>query len=160
MTLTVGTDSYIEIAQADTYHLDRNNLDWATQTDPEKEAVIRKATDYLDRTYDWIGEQATQAQRLEWPRTGAYDSNGFLIEGIPWQVEEATSIVADLYRQGSVDLEGVVSSDRAVKKEKVDVIEVEYDVAFKTTGGDVLTHVTGLIQPLLDASRSGWLTRV
>ena len=60
-------ESYISVADADTYHSDRGNALW-TGTDAVKEEALRQATEYLDATYDWKGSISLTTQALNWPR--------------------------------------------------------------------------------------------
>jgi len=64
------SNSYGAVADADAYHLDRGNADWAALTPDQKQNRLVKATDYLDQRYGgrFIGERATEDQALEWPR--------------------------------------------------------------------------------------------
>lgn len=77
MTLTVedGTgletaESYLSVADADTYHADRNNTAWTDYSTAEKEAALRKATQYIDGRWGgrFPGAQLTDTQALCWPR--------------------------------------------------------------------------------------------
>ena len=97
MAITVGTDSYVSVADADTYWSDRNNLDWTTADTADKEKALREATEFIDGTYarQWIGEHPGSAsQVLAWPRNGAVDSEGRSVTGIPQRVKDATSRLA------------------------------------------------------------------
>lgn len=40
-------ESYLSVADADTYHADRNNEAWQDYSTAEKEAALRKATQYI-----------------------------------------------------------------------------------------------------------------
>lgn len=145
--LTVGTDAYDTLANVDAYHADRGNADWAAVVDDTaREVYIRKGTDWVNRTFDPLEDPTTDTQRLKWPT--------FPDTTIPWQVAEATAIVADLYRQGIYDMEGVVTSDTAaINKTKVDVIEVGYDTAKRLLGASIPTHVYQLLRPLTGQGR-------
>lgn len=81
-------DSYAALADADTFHAERENADWAAATIAVREAALRRATDYLDSGYDFIGERASTTQALEFPR---YD-DGF--DGVPSRVKKACMILA------------------------------------------------------------------
>jgi len=97
MAITVGTDSYVSVADADTYWTERNNLDWTTADTAYKEKALREATEYIDGTFEgrWIGEHPGSAsQVLAWPRNGAVDSEGRSVTGIPERVKDATSRLA------------------------------------------------------------------
>lgn len=146
MTVTVGTDVYDVIANVDTYWSDRAATAWGLLSTANKEAYCRKASEWLDRNFTWRGSRATDAQRLAWPRVDAYDNDGFAIgtTAAPWQVKEAMAIVADLYRGGVVDLEGVVSNSALIKRQKVDVIEIEYETQMR--GQASVSHVYQLLR--------------
>lgn len=142
------TVSYGTNTESDTYWTARGNTDWTGLTEAEQDINLIKAMDYLDRTFRWRGNKATQDQDLEWPRLQAYDDDDYLISGIPEKVKQAQFIIADLYRAGVIDLEGIVTEDSAsIRRQKVDVIEVEYDTARRLNGPAVVSHVFKLLAP-------------
>lgn len=65
-------ESYASEIEADLYHEKRGNTSWDSVTD--KEAALRKATDYLLQTYShlWKGARMTSTQALDWPRGNVY----------------------------------------------------------------------------------------
>lgn len=153
MTLTVGTDAYDTLANVRAYHAARDataSAAWIALADADAEMLIRKATDYVDRNWDYIGDVATATQRLKWPRKYAEIEGNTLDDStIPWQIQEATAIIAELYRLGTVDLEGIVTDDAAaISMQKVDVITVQYDTSKRLQGADVPSHVYKLLRPL------------
>jgi hypothetical protein len=90
--------SYISVEDADQYHEDRGNADWAG-VDAVKQSALIKATQYLDAHYLWAtGRKATKAQALGWPRLFAEDADGYTIESteVPTVVGHAA---AELARQ-------------------------------------------------------------
>ncbi|ARB06110.1 head-tail adaptor Ad1 [Dinoroseobacter phage vB_DshS-R5C] len=153
MTLTVGTDAYDTLANVRAYWAARDataSAAWIALADADAELLIRKATDYVDRNFSYIGDKATAAQRLKWPRKFA-EVEGFLLDSatIPWQVQEATAIIAELYRLGTFDMEGIITDDAAaISMQKVDVITVQYDTTKRLQGKDVPSHVYALLRPL------------
>lgn len=153
MTLTVGTDAYWTLADVRAFWLVRNTASsdaWVAVSDTEAEILIRRATDYVDRKWEFIGDKATGTQRLKWPRKYA-EVEGHAIDEdeIPWQINEATALIAELMRVGTFDEEGVVNDDSAaISEQKVDVITVKYDTNKRLQGGDVPTHVYHLLRPL------------
>lgn len=160
MALTVGTDSYDTLANVRAYWLAHNTASsdaWLALADPEAEILIRMATDYIDRGWSFIGDKATGPQRLKWPRKYA-EVEGFAIEDtvVPWQVEEATAIMADVFRVGTYDTEGIVTNDSAaISLQKVDVITVEYDTAKRLQGKSVMSHIYELLRPLTGSVNGG-----
>jgi len=159
MALTVGTDAYETLANVRTYWADRGDTAWAALTDADAEVYIRKATDWVDRTYSFIGDKATAAQRLKWPRTDAVvESFTLSSTEIPWQVEEATAQVAEMFRLGTYDMEGIVTDDAAaISKQKVDVIEVQYDTSKRLGSGDIPSHVYEILRPVILGNSGGLL---
>jgi hypothetical protein len=141
MALTAGTDTFGTIAEADAYWSARGNVNWKSQGGTEKEQRMVLAADWLVRTFSWRGVKATSTQGMPWPRNQAYDDDGYEITGIPTVVKNAQFIIADLYRAGELDLEGIVTDDSAVQRQKVDVIEVVYDTQHRLKGPVVVTHV-------------------
>ena len=154
--LTVGTDAYDTLANVDAYHANRGNAAWSAITDDAaREVFIRKATDWVDRTFEFKGDQSTGDQRLKFPRM-YLEINGFLHSSatIPRQVAEAVAIVADLYRGGTIDMEGIVTNDSAsITKTKVDVIEVAYDTSKRLSGAAIPSHVYQLLRPLTNQNK-------
>jgi hypothetical protein len=160
MALTAGVNSYGTQAEANSYQAERQNLLWGALGGAVKDRHLIMAHDWLERTFRYVGRKATDAQTSAWPRTEAYDNiDDYIITGTPEAIKEAQFIVADLFRDGTFDMEGIVNdSVGAVKREKVDVLETEWDTSRRTRGPDVLTHVYQLVSPYVLAS--GQLLRV
>jgi hypothetical protein len=159
-TVVEGANSYVAVAFADAYHTDRGNTAW-TGTDAVKQAALIKATDYLQQLYNgrWVGWLVDDDQPLDWPRTynrPAYPWVDYDITGeIPDRLKQAVCILA--LESLSNDLNPAL--DRAVKREKVDVIEVEYmDGAAERRKRPA---VDGLVRPYLQGSSlNAWAVRV
>lgn len=125
-TIVTGAESYITVADATTYHAARGNTAWAALSDANKEAALRRATDYMVQSYRsrWKGSRATSEQALDWPRIGV-EVDGYAVDTdiVPTPVARAC---AELALRASAD-ELAPDLDRAVVRERVDVIETEYD---------------------------------
>jgi hypothetical protein len=71
LNTTIGgstADSYVTVDEADAYHANFGNTDWADiATDALKEVALRKAAQYID-TKSFQGVKVTSTQALEWPR--------------------------------------------------------------------------------------------
>lgn len=62
--------SYLSVADATTYHSTYGSTGWSSATDAAKEAALRRATQYLDARYTWLGVQTyPSTQALQWPRS-------------------------------------------------------------------------------------------
>ncbi|RLE28258.1 MAG: hypothetical protein DRJ65_00075 [Acidobacteria bacterium] len=145
-----GANSYLSVADADTYHTDRANSGW-TGADAVKQAALIEATDYLEAHYQWsTGYKTSDDQGLSWPRSGAIDRHGWAIDSdeVPQEVKGATAYLA---LQGlSAALGGPLGREQ--KKVKVASVEVEYtDTAAATT---TYPYVDGLLTGLVTNSSS------
>ena len=133
-------ESYCSVAHADAYFAARGLTSW-DGSDAHKEGLLRKATDYMKARYghQWKGTRINSTQALDWPR---YDviAWGYSVDSasVPTDVKNACAEFA--HRANTQDL--WADRTRATKREKVDVIEVEYD----TAGNRDLQY------PLIDAS--------
>lgn len=86
----IGATAYITVLEFKAYHDDREG-DYGTATDPEIQAAIIRATDYLDQRFRFVGERITVQQRTAWPRVDAFDRDDNLRQGIPTEIKEATA---------------------------------------------------------------------
>jgi len=98
MTITVGTDTYATLAEADAYATARSWSDWALLTDAAKEARLIEAAVYLDTSYAWKGTITATAQVMAWPRTGVIDGEGRTIasDAYPSRLKDAQTELARL----------------------------------------------------------------
>jgi hypothetical protein len=80
MSITVGTDTYISLADAETYvtgqyiPTDAKHVAWAALTDANKEILLKRATKVIDRQ-PLTGIKAVDSQTLEFPRAIMTDYN-------------------------------------------------------------------------------------
>lgn len=75
MALTVGTNSYISVADATTYFGDRlNSSTWTDATEANKSAALIQATQIIE-TKKYLGDRYSTSQILSWPRYGVYVDN-------------------------------------------------------------------------------------
>lgn len=149
---TVGgasSNSYLTLAEADTYFDDRAITAWtgSTYTDDQKEAALIQATSWIDNTFQFIGEIDDTTQRLAWPRDAAYDKEGRLVGDTthPEQVKNAVCEAALAYLvEGS--LQATTKRGGLIKREKVGDLEVEYmgGAAGATTYPQATAYLKGL----------------
>lgn len=72
---------------------------------PELDAAIIAATDYIDNNFRFIGRKLLgRSQRTQWPRSGAIDRDMNLVNGIPYEVVEATAEYAKRVVVDGIDL--------------------------------------------------------
>ena len=99
MTLEVGTNSYVTVAEADAYFADLYDRDkWASEAN--KEGALISATQQLDLLCDWYGWKSDADQVLEFPRVPDADP-------VPQAVKDAQCEIAyAIIDAGSVSTEG------------------------------------------------------
>lgn len=106
MPIIVGTDTYISLADADTYAAPRGNAAWDAATDAQKEFALTEAAEYLDSSYAFKGTISSTSQALAWPRTGAKDAEGRTIDNatVPVKIGYAQTRLAFLRLAGPLVL--------------------------------------------------------
>lgn len=93
---TVGTDianSYVLVADADSYFSASFGRGlWTSTSADDKATLVVNASRALDTYITWDGQKTSEAQSMEWPRTGAYDKTGreYASDAIPMPVKFAT----------------------------------------------------------------------
>jgi hypothetical protein len=157
-------DSYISLADAEAYYLTYQGVAWdATISDDLKEAAIRRAARYLDAIW-WKGERTNKReQAMAWPRYGATDCDGTLIASgvVPVEVVNANALLAFYEADNPNALDPTVTLNAIARREKVDVIEVEYRDGPVTaeSARPVVTAAQDQIRCLILGGRPGFLRR-
>jgi hypothetical protein len=125
---------YCSVEYADAWHSARGITLWATLSLPEKEAALVRAAHYMQQAYRlrWVGQRKTVTQSMDWPRYNVPRADGPVAYGygpayyadnvVPIEVQQANAEMA--FKAASGDLAADIA--QIVKREKVDVIEVEY----------------------------------
>lgn len=147
-----NAESYISVADADTYHAGRGNTSWTGLTEPQKEQRLRIATDYMVEVYRtrWAGLRVSTAQALDWPRYDVprRDAGGFPDyyphDQVPDAVKRACAELAARATPGTSLAADVAPLATRVK---VGPIEKEYDAAARQTTW--YRAVDGLLAPFL-----------
>lgn len=149
-----NSNSYASVAQADSYFADRGNTEWAALTTAAKEQALIKATDFLEATYrsSWKGYRVSSTQALSWPRVEVTaDSFPIPANIVPLPVTYACAELA--IRSTTSEL--LADQGQTVKREKVDVLEVEYqDYSDPTERYPLVNRL--LIPFLLSGSSTGF----
>ena len=123
----INSNSYITVAEADTYLLtDKYRADWENYDDEDKGNVLIKATELLDAYFEWFGSKTEEDSALRWPRTGVFTTDGVKIADneIPINLKRATAEMA--FQQYTIDRQAE-RTDYGIKELKVDVIELKFD---------------------------------
>lgn len=137
MALTVGTDTYVTVAEFTAYALKRG----VTLAAGQDEIYLTKAMDYLESRI-YCGYKTDSTQALQFPRDGNTT--------VPQGIKNAQCIASILIGQGN-DLQGNIS--QAVKREKVDTLEVEYQDG--TSGATSYTALNDALRPFIQSGIKG-----
>jgi len=129
-----NADSYASLAEANLYHANHGNVDWSDIDATTKEQLLRKATDYMVAQYrlQYAGYRRYSTQSLDWPRLYVPLIDSLSANVFPQYVD--FDIVPVIVKNACAELAlkaytAILMQDltQGVIREKVDVIEVEYD---------------------------------
>jgi len=113
-----NSNSYVSEAELTTYASDRGVTITGTNA-----VLLIQAMDYVEQQ-NFKGTKNTDAQALQWPRYNVYIDTYYIeSDSIPQLLKEAQMELALSIDGG---LNPLTNEGRATKREKVDVIEVEY----------------------------------
>ena len=132
-----NADSFVSVAYADTYFTTRGVSAWASLTN--KEALLIKATDYIEAVYSesWKGVTLNDTQSLSFPR---------IIDDATIYPDRLKKAVCELALKAN-DGDLLVDVEQRTIEEKVDVISVKY--AEYSDQKTQYSMVYGLISPYL-----------
>lgn len=124
MTITVGVDTYVTLAEAEAYAAARPALSsWASLTTAQREAALTEAAIYLDASYAWKGQITDQAQLLSWPRMNVIDKEKRPLDQtiVPKAVKSAQIEYAALASAGALVENKTTGNVAAIKAGEVDI---------------------------------------
>lgn len=132
-----NADSFVSVAYADTYFTTRGVSAWASLTN--KEALLIKATDYIEAVYSesWKGVTLNDTQSLSFPR---------IIDDATVYPDRLKKAVCELALKAN-DGDLLLDVEQRTIEEKVDVITVKY--AEYSDQKTQYSMVYGLISPYL-----------
>lgn len=149
MALLKGTNSYVTIAEADIYFLNRLDVAaWGEVDDDKKSQALITATALLD-TLAWTGYAISESQLLAFPRIGVYfdPSVGYAVTlsgTVPLRILKATYELAYhlLNNDGLLDDTGTVT----------DLTVGQISLKIRTNPSIIPNTVNRIINPLRDNS--------
>lgn len=113
-----NSNSYVSEAELTTYATDRGVTISGTNA-----VLLIQSMDYIE-SQDFKGYKYSEEQALQWPR-GNVSIDGYLID-----VDEIPTLLKEAQMETALSIDAgtnpMASVGRATKREKVDVIEVEY----------------------------------
>jgi len=129
-----NAESYVSVVDANAYHSKLGNDVWADLDTSVKEQLLRKATDYMVAQYrlQYAGYRRYSTQSLDWPRLYVPLIDSLSANVFPQYVDfdivptTVKNVCAELALKAYT---AILMQDltQGVIREKVDVIEVEYD---------------------------------
>jgi len=128
---TIGgtsTNSYITLAEWQTYWSARNVDLTQHGHDDDHEANLVQAADYLNRTYNFVGERQYRYQAMAWPRlTGTMLVKDWPIDPdtVPQDIKDAQAEMAYLIHEGATPFSTVSSGAVKRVKSKAGPVETE-----------------------------------
>ncbi|MDG4650110.1 hypothetical protein P6F26_16805 [Roseibacterium sp. SDUM158017] len=149
LDITIGgtaADSYATLLE---YTSRAAAMGWTLEgTDAANEVNLRRAAVAIDASYSFRGTKNTVAQAREWPR---FDGSGYGMvydfdpyplrsDEIPQRVKDAQMEMAYLIQGGADPL---ATYTGGIKRQKVDVIEVEYAGAQGRPRYDAVDRILG-----------------
>lgn len=149
---TVGgttTNSYITDAEWQAYWLARNVDLSAHGHAATHEANLIQAADFINRNYEFVGEQQYRYQAMKWPRlTGIMLVNDWPIDPdtIPQAIKDAQAEMAYLIHEGAKPFATVEGGAKVREKNKAGPVETEVEYTnFRETPRFVA--IEGLLAP-------------
>jgi len=157
-------NSYATTAFCDTYFANQGGLAaWTNANMQVRTRALVQATMWLDANYGtrFAGYRGSNTQALEFPRSLAYDAQGYAIEGIPLSLKRATAEMARRWLEDATQLNPDVAAGSNVTQDTVSVGPISISKTY--AGGkdgekrfkivDRLFQVAGLIDS------GGWAKR-
>jgi len=154
----VDSESYVSVADAITYATDRYGAtdDFVIAATADQEQFLRLATQELDNAYGprLISLPNSDTQALLWPQVEFTDIYGRVIADtdIPNRLVYANVEFARRLASGD-ELYPDLARGGDVKRERVDVIEVEY--LDRAAAATIYQQVDNLMRPFLSGGKGG-----
>lgn len=146
-----NANCYVSLDFADEYMHNTGKTGWDTLSENQKKSYLINATNYIDRTYSRLGwkgmKKYRRKQNLCFPRVELYDKDGYEVEGIPDELKKAVCEAG--FISINTSLFTVKDASGTVKRQKVDVLEVEY-YSEQDASGEYISRFTVLDYLLAD----------
>jgi len=155
--VTVGTDSFMDVADFLTYCLNRG-IDVSSHSLQQVSTALRRGTAYLVGRFDgrWRGVKAQDRahQALPWPRYGAYDTDGYPIDSttIPNEVLSATAEAAQRELKNPGYLFPDLETWNPIRTETISPLSVTYDQPQYGTRSPQVPAIDEILRPVLKST--------
>ena len=122
-----NANSYCDLDFALEYCTNKGYTSWLSLSENEQKVFIIRGTEFIDNFFNWKGRKGKGSQALSFPRLDLYDDDHYLICGIPDKLKKACLEAAFLNSTSGADtLFTTKDENGAIKRQKVDSLEVEY----------------------------------
>lgn len=142
-----NANSYTTLVEADAYMEGRLAVtNWDAASDDDKNRALKQATDVLEQ-FEYVGRRTTQAQRLQWPRYGVVDMDGWNYDQdvVARPIKEAQFELALALTDGSFKLE----PDQLAAFENVKVGSLDVTPRGSYTAAMLPDHINRLLANVL-----------
>lgn len=122
-----NANSYCDLDFALEYCTNKGYTGWLSLSETEQKVFIIRGTEFVDNFYNWRGRKGKGSQALSFPRLDLYDDDCYIVNGIPDKLKKACLEAAFLNSTSGTDtLFSTKDENGAIKRQKVDTLEVEY----------------------------------
>ena len=122
-----NANSYCDLDYALEYCVSKGYTNWLTLTEDMQKIYIIRGTEFVDNFYNWKGRRGSQSQSMAFPRLDLFDEDHYEVRGVPDKLKKACIEAAFLNSSsGSDTLFTTKDENGAIKRQKVDSLEVEY----------------------------------
>ena len=122
-----NANSYCGLDYALEYCVSKGYTNWLSLTEDMQKIYIIRGTEFVDNFYNWKGRRGSQSQSMAFPRLDLYDEDHYEVRGVPDKLKKACIEAAFLNSSsGSDTLFTTKDENGAIKRQKVDSLEVEY----------------------------------
>ena len=167
-TKPIGANTYVSLADAETYHTNYGNVDWTGNADDElkKQALVlaSQAVDLLYGAKYMSGILPDSTQALLFPRMWFTDNDSRIVKenNIPLCLKNAVCEIALLQMAGE-NIFPLASTGNLVKTSKVKVGDIETSTEyFKAAENETYSgfrKVDIILRPILKTATGGWRLR-
>lgn len=158
-----NANSYVSFEFAEDYFAGLGYSDWTAGTAPDREAALRRATQYIDMVYGprWPGQRTRgRDQALDWPRKNVITTSGAYLahDVVPIELMEAT---AEAARRELATPFSLMPDEPARIEKRVAVGPISVEYADSRKPPSTMPVIDALLAELLrwSSDRVQWLQR-
>ena len=125
--MTQISDAYASLDMANKWCLARDYSEWADAPEASRQAVLIRASDWLDQLFSFKGEKSNRQQLRSWPRRNVV-IDGFVIDEVtPQAIIDASIELALAMLSSAGEAETLLGISGAVSQERIGSLSIMYD---------------------------------